>query len=133
ILSVGTCGSSLLRLYGGDNVLRGLVLRGSMHPAASVAVDTIAIAGATTRRNRLEQCIIEGPTLGDGVSIQEGAGGPDGNPDPEIAVIRGEVRGAEDKGIKVLSGGVVRVERSCVHDNLNGGIQATLGGGAAVI
>ena len=133
ILSVGTCGSSLLRLYGSDNVLRGLVLRGSTDPAASAAVDTIAIAGATTRRNRLEQCTIEGPTLGDGVSIQEGAGGPDGNLAPEIAVVRSEVRGAEDKGIKVLSGAAVRVERSCVHDNANGGIQATLGGTAAAI
>ena len=133
VLTVGTCDNSLLRVYGSDVVLRGLVLLGSTDPAPSVAVDTIAIAGPATRRTRLEQCTIVGPTLGDAVSIQDGAGGFDGGAASEIAVVRSEVRGAEDKGIKVLSGGVGRVERSCVHDNLNGGIQVTLGGTATAI
>src|SRR5262249_34161283 len=36
--------------------------------------------------------------------------------------------GAADKGIKVTTGSYARIENNHVHDNLNGGIQAALGG-----
>lgn len=52
-----------------------------------------------------------------------------GGPDDEANVIsETQITGAEDKGIKVDLGGFATIERSCVHDNANGGIQSTLGG-----
>jgi hypothetical protein len=125
-LGIGTCNNSVLRLYGRDNVLRGLVLVGSTDPAPAVEVDTIVVAGAAAGRNRLEQCEVRGPTLGDGVSVEDQAGAE--NETAANVVVDSEVFGAQDKGVKAVGGGVVRVERSCVHDNAHGGIQATNGG-----
>jgi hypothetical protein len=133
VLSVGTCNNSLLRLYGTDDVLRGLVLQGTTDPMPGVAVDTIAIAGLASGGNRLEQCTVVGPTLGDAVAVEGDAAQPGSGPAGENAIVASEVRGAEDKGIKVDFGGVLRLERTCVHDNRNGGVQVTLGGTATAI
>src|SRR5262249_12495102 len=83
--------------------------------------------GAGSRRNRLERCIVHGPTNGDGVGTEGGAGTPDGN-DGENVIEDCEISGAEDKGVKVASGSHLIVRRSCIHDNTNGGVQTTLGG-----
>ena len=128
VLGVTTCNNSLMRLYGTDNVWRGVVFQGTTDASPAVAVDTLTIAGLQTGGNRFEQCTIVGPTLGDALSIEGDAAQPGSGPAPENAIAGCEIRGAEDKGIKVDFGGVARVERSCVHDNQNGGIQATLGG-----
>ncbi|HXJ32639.1 MAG TPA: right-handed parallel beta-helix repeat-containing protein [Candidatus Eisenbacteria bacterium] len=133
VVDAGTCTRSLLRIYGSDNVLRGLVLRGSQKQSPVTAIDTIAISGLGARRNRLEECTVVGPTLGDAISVEANAGAPDGLPDPENVITGGEITGAEDKGIKVVGGGMAHVERSCIHDNANGGIQATLGGTVTAI
>jgi hypothetical protein len=133
VLAIDACDNSVLRIYGSSNVLRGLVFQGSTDPSPAVPVDVVAIAGVTARRNRLEQCTVVGPTLGDGVSVQDDAGQPDGDPAPENVIAASEVHGAEDKGIKVAFGGVARIERSCVHDNANGGLQVTLGGSATAL
>ena len=37
----------------------------------------MALSGARARRNRLEQSIVYGPTAGDGVAVDDGAGQPD--------------------------------------------------------
>jgi hypothetical protein len=132
-LTVGTCDNSLLRLYGTDNLLRGLVLEGVTDPMASIAVDTLTIAGLATGGNRLEQCTIVGPKKGDAVSVEGDASQPGSGVAPENAIVASEVTGAADKGIKVDFGGVLRLERSCVHDNRNGGVQVTLGGTATAI
>lgn len=128
VLSVSTCNNSLLRLYGTDNVWRGVVFQGTTDTTPAVAVDTVTIAGLATGGNRLERCTVVGPTLGDAISVEGDAAQPGSGPAGENTIADCEVRGAEDKGIKVDFGGVARVERSCVHDNQNGGIQATLGG-----
>ena len=49
ILSVDTCGRQVLRLYGSDNVLRGLVFEGSRkpNPKPPCQVDTVAMTGAS--------------------------------------------------------------------------------------
>jgi len=58
VLGVTTCDNSLMRLYGTDNVWRGVVCQGSMDPSPAVAVDTLTIAGLQTSGNRFEQCTI---------------------------------------------------------------------------
>ena len=58
---------------------------------------------------------------GDGIGVDTDAGK---GFDDSVNVIRDcEVSGASDKGIKVTTGAHVRVERSWVHDNVNGGIR----------
>jgi hypothetical protein len=128
ILSVNRCTRSVLRIMGSDNVLRGLELHGSANDAAGTPLDTLAISGAGAQRNRVEHCIIRGPTNGDAVEVEDGAGSVNDN-----VVERSEITGAADKGIKVTTGGHVRVADSCVHDNSNGGIQATDGGNVVAV
>lgn len=127
ILRTGTCERSLMRILGSDNVFRGLEFRGSEQPNSPIPIDTIAITSATAKRNRLEQCIVRGPTRGDGISIEESAGAP-GGVASENVIVDTEVLGAEDKGIKITSQAHATILESCVHDNRNGGIQSTLGG-----
>ncbi|MGH7893841.1 MAG: right-handed parallel beta-helix repeat-containing protein, partial [Candidatus Binatia bacterium] len=133
VWSVGTRDLSLLRLYGSDNVLRGLVFAGSQNPDLTTQVDTLAITGATARRNRIEQSLVVGPLFGsssnpansgDAVSIDDGAA--------DNLIVDSRITGAEDRGIKI-NDGVASVARSCVHDNRNGGILATSGGHATAI
>jgi hypothetical protein len=124
VLDTGTCSRSLFRMYGSDNVLRGLELRGSRKQNPTIPIDTVAITGAAAQRNRLEQVIVRGPTQGDAVSVEAGA--------VATVIEDSEVHGAEDRGIKVTTAGDADVRRSCVHDNRNGGVLVTFGGTARV-
>ncbi len=133
ILSVDKCGRQVLRVYGSDNVFRGLVLEGSRKPTLTppCQLDTVAFTGPAARRNRIEQSLVVGPTCGDAVSVDNGAGAPDDDGDADDEVVDSRITGAEDKGVKVDFGGVGLVARSCLHDNRNGGIQSTMGGTVA--
>jgi hypothetical protein len=141
VLVNGTCERYLLRVYGSDDVLRGLELRGievldPNNPSTAV-VDTLAIVGSDSQRNRIEQCIVRGglggaPGRGDALSVGADAGSPGGT-DHDAVIVDSEITGAQDKGIKVVGGGHATVQTSCVHDNMNGGIQATEGGHVTAI
>ena len=125
-LSVGQRAVALLRVFGSDNVLRGLVFEGSTLPGLSTQADTVSFVGAGARRNRLEKSIVHGPSNGDSVSAETDAGGSQAFDDN---VVDGcEVTGAEDRGLKVTTGARLTVRQSCIHDNHNGGVQSTLGG-----
>ena len=88
--------------------------------------DVLNISGAAADANVVEHVIVENAATGDGIGIDTDAGK---DFEGSINIIRGcEVSGASDKGIKVTTGAHARVERCWVHDNVNGGIQATLGG-----
>src|SRR5262245_60804116 len=141
VLVNGTCERYLLRIYGSDNVLRGLELRGievlDPNNPSSAVVDTLAIVGSDSQRNRIEQCIVRGglggaPGRGDALSVGDDAGSPGGT-DHDAVIVDSEITGAQDKGIKVVGGGHATVQTSCVHDNMNGGIQATEGGHVTAI
>src|SRR5262249_20625707 len=110
ILVNGTCERYLLRIYGSDNVLRGLGLRGievdpnNQNPMA--IVDTLAIVGSDSQRNRIEQCIVRGglggaPKKGDALSVGDDAGTPGGT-GHDAVIVDSEITGAKDKGIKVV-------------------------------
>jgi len=131
ILSVGVCETQTVRLYGGSNVLRGLVVEGSQAPNPRNQLDSLAITDGRAFRNRLEQALIVGPTHGDAVSVGFGAGRADDAGPGDNVISESEITGAEDKGVKVVDGGVVRIERSCLHDNFNGGVQLTTSDPAA--
>ena len=113
----------VLRIYGADVEVRGLVLAGS-RTATSNQADTVDFMH-TARRSALVGCLVRGPSVGDGVGAQCSSGGSlaDAN-----LVIDSEIREAKDKGVKVSDGAWQVVSGSCVRDNRNGGIQATLGG-----
>ena len=81
------------------------------------------ISGPRARRNRLEQSIVYGPTAGDGVAVDDGAGQPDDGTGDNV-IVDSDISGARDKGVKI-DDGVAVIARSCVHDNRNGGIQVT--------
>src|SRR5262249_32172555 len=128
VLVNGTCTRYLLRIYGSDNVLRGLELLGT---ESSATVDTLAIVGADAQRNRIEQCVVRGGAMADGdaLSVGDGAGAP-GGPDHDAVVVDSEITGAQDKGVKVVGGGHATVATSCIHDNLNRGDPGPAGGAA---
>ncbi|MBI3770282.1 MAG: right-handed parallel beta-helix repeat-containing protein [Deltaproteobacteria bacterium] len=128
ILTAGGIPAPLVRLYGADDVFRGLVFQGSNDPNLTVQADTVAITGEGAQRDRLEQCIVRGPAKGDAVSVDAAAGQPVGDESADAVIDDCEISEAQDKGIKVTSGGHVTVRASCVHDNRNGGMQSTLGG-----
>jgi len=132
VLTIGKCATSVMRITGSDNLLRGLDVVGSLKESPTIPLDTIVVSGATARRNRLESMIVRGPTMGDGVSVEGGAGAPDGVTPADVMLIDSVVMGAEDKGVKVRDGSHVTISESCVHDNRNGGVQATFGGHARV-
>ncbi len=114
--------------------------------------DAMVIEGTGADNNRLEQlqvigrglqtcgadnegCIVDGachtmstdPPFGacgdDGIAVRDNAG--IGRPN---VVHNCEVMGAFDKGVKVSEFAVVRVEQSRIHDNRDGGMQATFSG-----
>jgi hypothetical protein len=120
VWSVGARPLPLLRVCGSDVVLRGFVLDGSRAAAPATQLDTVAIVGAGARRNRLERTVVHGPTRGDAVSVEKGAGDAGANANVIDAC---ELSGARDKGVKVTTGAHATIQRSCVHDNANGGIQ----------
>ena len=140
ILSTGACDAKLVRMYGSSNVLRGLLLEGSQTPNPNpdpaiectaqqrTQVDTVAITGSQARRNRIEQSIIVGPTCGDAISVDNGAGVADQQGAGDNVISASRITGAVDRGMKVDFGAFATIERSCVHDNASGGIQSTLGG-----
>ena len=135
-LSVDTCGRRLLRLYGHDNVFRGLTFVGSRKPdpvQPNCQADTVVVTGASARRNRFEASDIIGPTCGDTVAIEDGAGAADEDGPADNVIARTVVRDGEDKGVKVSLGAHVLIEESCITGNRNGGVQATLGGHATVV
>jgi hypothetical protein len=101
-------------------------------------LDHVAVRGRA-----LEACQV-GDTIGcvlDGACVVPSPGAPRGDCGDDGIAVRdfagaaapnvvraADVRGARDKGIKASEGGVVRVERSLVTGNTDGGIQATLSG-----
>jgi len=117
----------LLRIYGSDVEIRGFVLEGSQAASANQA-DTVDFMH-TARRSAVVDCLVLGPSAGDGVGAQCAAGG---SLDDANLVIDSEIRGARDKGVKVTGDAWQVVSRTCVRDNANGGVQATLGGHAVV-
>lgn len=132
VLSVGTCARAVVRVSGGDNVLRGLVIEGSQAPSPASQLDVLAITGPGALRNLLEQSTIRGATSGDAVTVASGA--------IDNLIVASEITGAKDKGVKVVDGSAVRIERSCLHDNFDGGVQlttsdptATVGGSVVAI
>ncbi|MFI5395101.1 MAG: right-handed parallel beta-helix repeat-containing protein [Candidatus Binatia bacterium] len=107
---------------GARNHIIGLHLRNS----GGNDRDLLSITGPRADGNVVERTIIEGPSSADGIGVRRGAGKDFGN---SANVIRDcEISGVSDKGVKVTTGAHARVERCWVHDNANGGIQATLGG-----
>ena len=164
VWSVGTRALSLLRVYGSDNVFRGLLFEGSRtqqnsaQPTCPYApaqptcpdptrpncpdpakpdcpttkpdcqVDTVAITGSKARRNRIEHSLVVGPTCGDALSVDSDAGQPDDQGPGDNVIVESRITGAADRGVKVDFGGFATIERSCLHDNRNGGILSTLGG-----
>ncbi|MEO6029537.1 MAG: right-handed parallel beta-helix repeat-containing protein [Candidatus Binatia bacterium] len=129
ILSIGNRAAPVARVYGARTVLRGLVFQGSTAGALSAQADTVAITGAGADGSRIEQCLVRGPTRGDGVSV-EAAAGRDG---VAITIADSEITGAAGVGVKVTTDARANVERSCLHDNKNGGAVATLGGALTAV
>jgi hypothetical protein len=146
IWSVGTNDLSVLRLYGSDDVVRGIVFDGTTDPDLPGRMqqqDTVALTGVTgtgpfARRDRVEQSIVRGPSFGDALSVDRGAGQPDCPPGPctpapcpctagDDVVADSELTRAADRGMKV-DDGVATLASSCIHDNHDGGVQSTLGG-----
>ena len=87
----------------------------------------------------LDGCLVDGSCRIPGGTQPQGVCGDDG-----IAVRSGgsvepnriehcDVSGAYDKGIKVSDGGVAMVTDSVIHDNRDGGIQATLSGNVTAL
>src|SRR5262249_57862613 len=107
VLVNGTCERYLLRIYGSDDVLRGLELHGievldPNNPSTAV-VDTLAIVGSGSQRNRIEQCIVRGglggaPGRGDVLSVGDDAGMPGGG-DHDAVIVDSAITGAQDQGI----------------------------------
>jgi hypothetical protein len=114
--------TAALAVTGARNHLVGLHLRN----AGSNNRDVLSISGSNADGNLVEQTIVEQAASADGIGVDQQAGKDFAD---TANVIRGcEVSGAADKGIKVTTGAYARIEHSWVHDNANGGIQATLGG-----
>jgi hypothetical protein len=133
VWSVGARPVALLRVTGAGNVFRGIVFDGSRvdvpDPETCGAAgsetlqrDTIAFVGSGATGNTVEQCVVLGPTCGDGVSVEQAAA------DNVIASTR--ITRAQDRGVKVNDGSATIV-RSCIHDNQKGGLLSTLGGDVA--
>ncbi|MFQ5664962.1 MAG: right-handed parallel beta-helix repeat-containing protein [Candidatus Binatia bacterium] len=111
-----------LAITGGRNHIIGLRLRNS----GGNNRDILNISGPAADGNIVERSIIEGPGSADGIGVDRHAGKDFRD---TVNLIRDcEVTGVSDKGIKVTTGAYARIERCWVHDNANGGIQATLGG-----
>jgi hypothetical protein len=119
---------------GGDS--DALLLDG---PAANDnLIESVAVLGRALEvcgTNNVVGCVVDGTCRVPSVQFPRGECGDDGIAVRNLAgattpnVIRAaDVRGARDKGVKVSDGGVAVVERSLIEDNVDGGLQATLGG-----
>ncbi len=119
--------------------------------------DAVLIAGPEANHNVLESMLVVGRGLeicGDGPlgcvidgvcqvpdgDTPQGVCGDDGVAVRDYAGTGGvnlirnaEVIGAFDKAVKVSGGAVARVERSVIHENADGGLQATLSGRLSAI
>jgi len=139
-------GRAALRITGSDNRIIGLRIVGVGGDS-----DALVIEGAGANGNVLESlqvvgralascdaggrgCIVDGICRvqaqspngvcgDDAIAVRGDAGGAEAN-----VVVDCDVSGAFDKGIKSSEGGVVVVRDSLIHDNADGGMQATLGG-----
>src|SRR5262249_56332129 len=102
VVAVGTWKRRTLGAEGSDDVLRGLVFEGSQKedPDRSFDADTVATSGPRAVRNRLEQSVVLGPSAGDGVGVDDGAGHSDDGAGDNV-IVDCEIRGAQDKGVKV--------------------------------
>lgn len=109
-------------ISGARNRLVGIALRN----AGGQNRDVLRVFGARAEGNVVAWTVVENSATGDGIGIDDEAGADLG---ARATVIRDSVvRGAGDKGIKVTTGAYARIERSWVHENWAGGVQATLGG-----
>src|SRR5438552_11768761 len=66
-------------------------------------------------------------------NVDSDAGQPDDDGPGDNVIVDGRITNAADKGVKVDFGGFLTIERTCLHDNHNGGIQSTLGGHVVAI
>lgn len=137
-----------LRITGSDNHVIGLRITNVGGDS-----DMLLLDGANANRNRIESvqivgrglricerlgeigCLVDnrctipsrleprGDCGDDGIAVRDDAGADGAN-----VLIDVDVSGAFDKGIKVSEGGVALIESSWIHENSDGGIQATLGG-----
>jgi len=111
-----------LSITGARNHIVGMAMRN----AGGSNRDVVRIDGPIAGSNVIERCVISDSLGGDGVSVDNGAGSAF---DDTVNIIKdSEIEAAVDKGIKVTTGAHVRVEGCWVHDNINGGVQSTLGG-----
>ncbi len=106
----GTCERYLLRIYGSDNVLRGLEMlgiEGDPENSADV-VDTLAIVGADAQRNRIEQCVVRGGAAVRRATATRSASATaratPGGAEHDAVIVDSEITGAQDKGVKVSTG-----------------------------
>ena len=122
IIDAGGLSIPVLAISGARNHIVGLRLQN----AGGGNRDVLSISGAAAEGNVVERVIVHGAATGDGIGLDTDAGKDFAD---SVNIIRDcEVSGASDKGIKVTTGAHARVERCWVHDNVNGGIQSTLGG-----
>lgn len=137
-----------LRITGTSNRVAGLRLANSGGNADVLLIDGAAAngnlvesvqvqgrTGEVCERRGQTGCVLAGecsvPTRtapngdcgDDGIAVRDDAGRLGAN-----RLVQVEVSGAYDKGVKISDGGVAVLERGHVHDNADGGIQATLGG-----
>ncbi len=111
-----------LAISGARNHVLGLRLRN----VGGNDRDGLNISGPVADANVIEQVAVEGVATADGIGVDLEAGK---DFQESANVIRDcEVSGAADKGVKVTRGAYAVVVNCWVHDNANGGIQATLGG-----
>lgn len=119
---------------GGDS--DALLLDGAA--ANDNVIESVAVVGRALEvcgSNDVIGCVVDGTCRVPSVQFPRGECGDDGIAVRNFAgamapnVIRAaDVRGAYDKGVKVSDGGVAIVERSLIEANVDGGLQATLGG-----
>lgn len=118
----------------GGKAIAGLVISGARNTVVGMRVrnsgsnnrDVVSIDGANAYANVIDHCIVDHSGTADAVGIDHGAGS---DFLAHANVVRdSEITTAADKGVNVTTGSYARVEHNWVHDNANGGIQATLSG-----
>jgi hypothetical protein len=124
-----------LALRNQDTGVSGLEIKRTV-PSGNAILDVVVFLSANANRGTIVNCRVDGRraafstkfTGKDGIQTVQGAGAT-----PALAnrVKMTEVTGAQDKGIKAVSGYLI-VEDSWIHHNLDGGVQATLGGNVEV-
>ncbi len=152
-IDVNGLSRAALRITGSDNHVLGLRITNVGGDSDMLLVD-----GANANRNLIESvqivgrairicerlgevgCLVDnrcsipnrlaprGDCGDDGVAVRDDAGiqGPNRLTDIDVS-------GAFDKGVKISEGAVAQLERSWIHENSDGGIQATLGGALTAI